>query len=129
MGEKQDDLLRIPRSHGAWQFEVEETRRELNKSERETVLQYVLRGTIDVTVARQQLRVGAGQMLIMPPGVHHDHTVAAGTHFFVVCCALCRFEFDDTPRVLALPDGEAAVFVDKGPDHFPYEGQQTTRGY
>jgi hypothetical protein len=99
----------MPRNHGAWQVEVQETRREPNKAERETVLHHVLYGTIDVTVARQQLRVSAGQLLIMPPGVHHDHTVAADTRFFVVCCALCCLDFDDTPRVLALSDDEAAV--------------------
>jgi AraC-like DNA-binding protein len=109
MGETQDDLLTMPRCHGAWQFAFDETTEQLNKAERETVLQHVSCGTVTVTVAGQELQAGAGQLLIMPPGLCHDYMVAAGTRSIGVCCALCRFEFDDTPRVLALSDDEAAV--------------------
>lgn len=109
MVEKQDDLLTMPRCHGAWQFAMDEITWELNKAERETVLQHVSCGSITVTIAGQELQAGAGQLLIMPPGLCHDYMVAAGTRLIAVCCALCRFEFDDTPRVLPLADDEPAV--------------------
>jgi AraC-like DNA-binding protein len=109
MGEKQDDLLRMPRSHGAWEFTTVETSHEWNKAERETVLQHVLCGTIEVTIGTQQLRAGAGQLLILPPAVPHNRTMAEGTRHIAICCALCRFEFDDIPRVLTLAADEPAV--------------------
>jgi AraC-like DNA-binding protein len=102
-------MLRMPRSHGAWHITVEEARREPGTVERETVLMHVWRGGVEATVAHRQFEAGEGQVLILPPGVPYDRTMAQGMELVVVCCALCRFEFDDAPRVLPLPCDEAAA--------------------
>lgn len=106
--EKPEDLLYLPRLHWAVQTRHDYKGSELNATARESLLFYVEQGHLEFQLTGKTLNAEAGTLIILSQGISYNWHWQAGTQILLVFFASCRFEFDDTPRVMPLPDGDCA---------------------
>lgn len=107
--EKPEDLLSLPRLHWAARTQQEYEGSESNLTARESLLFYVEQGHLEFQLNDKNLRADNKTLVILPQSVAYDWHWQAGTQLFLVFFAPCRFEFNDTPRTLPLPENDYAV--------------------